>query len=744
VAYNYLSWLNPKDSTTTRTLLGMALGAASAQPVQAQAQTPADTLHRQALTAVEVTASRALTERHKVPQQLQVISRREVELTPAQELTDVLKKQTAVDVVQFPSLLAGVGIRGFRPQTSGLNQRTLLLVDGRPAGTANLATLDLNSAEQVEVLKGPASALYGPQAMGGVVNVRTRQSRGPVRTSLAAGYGSFQSYRLGATTGGNLTKGLDFDLSLGYFRRAQDYTLGAGGVFRRWLDGGSATLTYADGSTAHTDDARADGQRRAFTQLGYYTDALRLGYQLSEKWRVDVRGEQFAARDVQSPADIATGNLSGSTKGIGRLGLDVSATGRYARHQLLVRGYASSESNDNNTLFNGSSVAITPYRSLENDLRWRGLQVRDVIKLGRQALTVGADYNEARSTSLRFNSAGANIIPLSPNYELLTTAFYAQGQLSLWADRVVLTPGARIDFITYRTLATGLLTTFTPGQQTYPFFSPSLGAQGELLPGLRAHATIGRAFITPDAAHIAGFSQVVSATGMPRTTALVLGNPNLQNETSLSWDAGLRFDRPASGFAADVTYFATRVHHRITTRTTNPVGETTSEGLLVRSRTTYLNADDSRIQGLEAEASYDVGALAGHRYVLRAFVGGTRNFRFADVVNNADGSQSIRPVFNVAQLSGNYGVAFDSRHGVRARLAGHYVGPRSDTDFTDTRAPQIDYPAYMTLDFSAAYTLVARHTFTLQVGNLTDENYYEKRGFNLPGRNWTGGYAIAF
>ncbi|MDO7873510.1 TonB-dependent receptor [Hymenobacter sp. ASUV-10] len=742
--YPYFPWRSARVlPTTARLLLGLAL-AASTLPAQAQAQTPADTLHRQALTGVEVTATRPTAERPKGPQQRQVISRRELELTPAQEPTDVLKKHTAVDVVQFPSLLAGVGIRGFRPQTSGLNQRTLLLVDGRPAGTANLATLDLNSAEQVEVLKGPASALYGPQAMGGVVNVHTRQSRGPVRTSLTAGYGSFRSYRFGATSGGNITKRLDFDLSLGYFRRAQDYTLGNGGVFRRWLDGGHATLTYADGSTARTDDARADGQRRVFTQLGYYTGALRLGYQLSDNWRVDVRGEQFAAHDVQSPADIATGNLSGSTKRIDRRGLDLSATGSYARHQLLVRGYASRESNANNTLFNSSSAPITPYRSLENPLRWRGLQLRDVIKLGRQALTVGASYNEARSTSQRFTAAGANLAPLSPNYELRTTAVYAQSQLNMWADRVVLTPGARVDVITYRMLATELLNTFTPGQHTYPFFSPSLGAQAELLTGLRAHATLGRGFITPDAAHIAGFTQVLSATGTPRTTALVQGNPALRNETSLSWDAGLRFDRPAAGFAADLTYFATRVRHRITTRTTNPVGETTPEGLLVRSRTTYLNADDSRIQGLEAEASYDFGALAGHRYVLQAFIGGTRNFRFADVVNNADGTQSTRPVFNVARLSGNYGVAFDSRHGLRARLAGHYAGPRADNDFTDTRAPQVDYPAYLTLDFAAAYTLATRHTLTLQVANLTDENYYEKRGFNLPGRSWTGGYAIAF
>ena len=735
-------------------LLGTMLLAGAGHSAQAQVPvetlrrpiTPAltDTLRRQRLPDVVVTANRTATERRKVPQQIQVISRQDIQQTPALEFTDVLKKNTSVDIVQYPGLLSGVGIRGFRPQTGGLNQRTLLLVDGRPAGTANLATLDLNGVEQIEVLKGPASALYGSQAMGGVVNVLTRQSRGDVRTTLSAGYGSYRTFRIGAATGGNITKGLDFDLSFGLFDRAQDYKLGEGGVFRRWLDAGSATKFYADGTTLATDDARADGQRRAFTKLGYYSGALRLGYQLSEKWRVDVRGERFVARGVQSPNDVFYGNLGPSTKDIGRQNIDLSATGDYARHQLFVRGYASQETNDNNTLADFSNVAIAPYRSFQSQLQWRGLQVKDVIKLGRQALTVGVDRSEARSSSLRFNAAGANITPFSPNYELNTTGFYAQGQLRLLNEKLVLTPGARYDFIAYRSQQTDLLTTFTPGEKVNPFFSPSLGAQFELLDGLRVHGTIGRAYVTPDAFNVAGFSQSVSATGTPRTAAIIQGNPDLKNENSVTWDAGLRFDRPATGFAADVTYFATRVQDRITTRVTNPVGETTPEGYLVRSRTNYVNANDSKIRGLEAEASYDFGALTQRRYELRVFAGGTNIFKAEDVVNNVNGTQTTRDIFNVARRNGNYGVAFDNNHGLRARLTGHYVGRRRDTDFTDSKAPQIEYPRYMTLDFSVGYTLAERHTLAVLVNNLTDENYYEKRGYNLPGRNLTGRYTLSF
>ena len=98
----------------------------------------------------------------------------------AADLTDVLKKNAGVDVVQYSGALSGIGIRGFRPQFSGINKRSLLLIDGRPSGVTNLATLLLDNVERIEVLKGAASAVYGSSAMGGVVNVITRQSRGKI------------------------------------------------------------------------------------------------------------------------------------------------------------------------------------------------------------------------------------------------------------------------------------------------------------------------------------------------------------------------------------------------------------------------------------------------------------------------------------------------------------------------------------------------------------------------------------
>ena len=57
---------------------------------------------------------------------------------------------------------------------------------------------------------------------------------------------------------------------------------------------------------------------------------------------------------------------------------------------------------------------------------------------------------------------------------------------------------------------------------------------------------------------------------------------------------------------------------------------------------------------------------------------------------------------------------------------------------------EIEYPAFMVLDFTASYTFKKLHSVGLYVNNLTDENYYEKRGFNLPGRNVALRYTIRF
>ena len=720
------------------TKLLLVLSALATCPALAQ-EHPVDTLPTNTLREVVVTATRSAVERRKTPQQIDVITEKDIQLTPAQEFTDLLKKNTSVQIIQYPGLLAGVGIRGFRPQTGGLNQRMLLLVDGRPAGTTNLATINPAAIERIEVLKGPASALYGSQAMGGVINVITKKSSGQVRFAVFAEYGSYETFKAGVSTGGNITGKLDYDLSFTAFDRNKNFKLGKGNLFRDLLKGDRATKYYAD-STAEENDRRGDGYRREYTRLSYNTGSVRLGYQLTPQWRIDLKGERFAAKNVESPSDVAFGNAQPTTKDIDRANGEVSLSGRIANHELSLRGYLAEETNSNNTL-TAAGKPVVPYLSFQSSAAWKGIQVKDIYSLKGHSLIMGIDYSHAATQSRAFKADQSERAPFSPNYRLLSTGVYVQGQFRLLQNKLVVNPGARYDFITYDVRATPLLDTYTPGKETNPFFSPSLGVQYQLLETFTAHATVGRAFVTPDAYQVAGYSQAIFGN----RAAITSGNPDLKNENSTTWDAGLRFQKPESGITADLTYFSTGVKDRITAlRTTPTTVEVTESGDTISSYSTYINANEGNIRGLEAELGYDFGALNNYRYSLRLFVNATSVFKAEEVTVNQDGSRYTQEIANVADLTTVYGLEYNNRKGLQLRLNGRYVGRRKDTDFNDPRYPIIEYPAFIVADLTAAYTYAQKHTISLLVNNLTDENYYEKRGFNLPGRNFTIRYGFAF
>lgn len=717
--------------------------AAQAQTAAPRADSTRSKTHD--LNEVVVVATRTETRLAKLPQKIDVISRKDLELTPAHDLTDVLKKTASVNVIQYPSLLSGVGIRGFRPQFSGLNQRTLLLLDGRPAGATNLSTISLNNVERIEVLKGPASALYGSQAMGGVLNVITRKSTGPIRTNLFVEAGSFTTIQAGLNSGGTLVGKLDYDVSFSYFDRAKEYRIGQDNLLRDLLGYDTATRNYTDQPSAEIDDRRSDGETRPNTRFSYYTGTLRLGYQLSEKLRVDVRGEQFLADDVESPGDITNGNADATSKDLGRYGGEVSLTGTFGPHQPSLRAYTSEENVDGSTRFT-NFLPIVPFRSAAANNSFRGVQLKDTWTLGPHALTVGLDYYSSATKARRYTSAGLEVAPTSPNYAIVSTAAFAQANLRFLQEKLIVQPGLRYDQIAFDVRATPLLTTFQPGKVTTPFVSPSLGAVYQLTKPLRVKATVGRAFVTPDAFNVAGNSEVRSTVGAaPAGTGRVnttLGNPDLRNENSLSWDAGLGLNLPQAGLSADLTYFSTNVRDRIT-RVVTQVNQRLPNNDLLVSTATYQNANDSQIRGLEAEVAYDFGWVRQYAYSVRVFANSTTLLTAEESLRAADGSTIVRDVTNVNKYGVNYGLEYDNYKWLRTRLTGRYAGGRKDTDFTDAANPEIEYANYMILDFVVACTLQDRHTLSLQVSNLTDENYYEKRGYNLPGRAFALRYALA-
>ena len=156
------------------------------------------------LDEVVVTGTRNETDVRHLSQTVSVLNRRDIELSQQSSLLPVLTEQipglftTSRGIMGYGvsnGAAGGISLRGL----SGGNARLMVLIDGHPqyAGIFGHPISDAYQtllADKVEVLRGPASVLYGSNAMGGVINIVTRKMHEDgIKTDVRAGYGSYNT-----------------------------------------------------------------------------------------------------------------------------------------------------------------------------------------------------------------------------------------------------------------------------------------------------------------------------------------------------------------------------------------------------------------------------------------------------------------------------------------------------------------------------------------------------------------------
>lgn len=162
---------------------------------------PVSVIHAQSddLEQVVVTATRVEQPVSEVIGSITVITREEIEQRQAQSVQDLLRGEASVNIVNQGGLgkLSSISLRGANAS------QTLILVDGvrlgsATAGTTSIEFLPVDQIERVEIVRGPRSSLYGSDAIGGVIQIFTRQPDG---FSAHAGYGTHATENYGADFG---------------------------------------------------------------------------------------------------------------------------------------------------------------------------------------------------------------------------------------------------------------------------------------------------------------------------------------------------------------------------------------------------------------------------------------------------------------------------------------------------------------------------------------------------------------
>lgn len=664
------------------------------------------------LEEIVVTAGRNSAKRGDVAQQMEVVSALTLTRTPASFITDVLKKSTSVDVIQYPGGLSGIGMRGFRPQFSGVNQQVLVLVDGRPAGATSLGTLPQSSITRVEVIKGSSSAVYGASAMGGVVNFITRESSGPISGDLSVRTGSFGTLRGGFNLGGDLSEKFSFDIGFEERSQANDFKVGKE---KKAVSG----LLLGDGATR---------PNTAFDTRSIYS---RLGMNITEDWVADVRVHRFIGRNVESPGAETNGISNQASRDSDVEGIDARLAGTLGEHSLQFVLYSTKEETVNTDFVNNAALLSGTF--VENTME--GFQISDAWNFSdRFGVVAGIDSLLIEKTGGGNNARGVRIGPTSPDEKREEFGVYVDVTARLVDERLILNAGVRSDRIESHLERTDLRPDFISGGSTFTTVNPRAGAvyYPSENRAVRLHASIGRGFVAPSVRQVAGSSEGSGTGGQVLITS---GNPNLKPESSVSVDAGIGYE--SDNWGTDITWFRTKINDSIETIITL---NTPSLRL-----TTNVNANSSLAQGVEASFEGRPETMFG--IDTRGVSYGFSATYYSDFEQKlATGSTVLR---NVARFKVNGNVSYESeRFGLT--LSARHVAGMHDNDFsrfrvfTQGRGGLFTFPDISLFDLSARYYFSEKQTLGIQVENINDEYYFEKNDYPMPGRMVIATYSYAF
>lgn len=292
-----------------------------------------------------VTASRFEQQNEKVPAQVTVITAEDIQASGAQSVPDVLRNLPGVVVTDLNGngINQTVDMGGFGESA---DRHVAILVDGRKMNpidqsAVSFITIPIENVAKIEVLYGGNSVLYGGDAMGGVINIITKEPKEGVNIFAEAGIGSYGTTK--GTTGISFTKG--------------KFGGSVGGTFYD-TDG------YRDNSAADRQNANAKFTFDPTDVLGFSFEAAttKANYEypgsLTKDQMDDNRKQSFSADNGESQEDTYVLSMNADLKQYGQFNVDLSYRD-YTRNDI---SWASPYDFDINTL------GINPQYVLDRDV----------------------------------------------------------------------------------------------------------------------------------------------------------------------------------------------------------------------------------------------------------------------------------------------------------------------------------------------------------------------------------------
>jgi len=158
------------------------------------------------LEPITITAAKIARGLSEVPSSVSVIEEKDIKDSNAKSVPDLLKNLEGIYTYDSSGVgtVGRVNMRGF---WGGMSTHQLILIDGIPQNRGEDKLVDwdlipLDNIERIEIVRGPASALYGDNAMSGVINIITKKPSDKMKNAASFSYGSYDSQNYNVSTSG--------------------------------------------------------------------------------------------------------------------------------------------------------------------------------------------------------------------------------------------------------------------------------------------------------------------------------------------------------------------------------------------------------------------------------------------------------------------------------------------------------------------------------------------------------------
>ena len=696
----------------------IVLTAVAGSTLTAQASpdsaTRADSSRRRmtSLGEVTITATRTAKDVFNTPSAVSVIDSATLSRRLPNTPVDAFRDLPGLDVT-------GVGTNQARPTIRGLGgQRILLLEDGLRLNNSRRqqdfgelpAIAGISGIDRVEVVRGPASVLYGTDAIGGVVNI--------ISAGLPAagtdGVHGWAGFRYSSADRQQTP-------SAGLEGRAGRFAFRASGAYRDTRAYNAPSGTF--GGIDLTNDVRVND-----TGVRDYSYNANAAWDLARSQTVFARAEHYTARNAGfgyvANADLGATNaptiqITYPDQDVQRfsLGWRALSLGSPAADRVEVTTYLQ----DNHRHLDldvfvpfgrglPATAGVTSKQRNWTDMRTLGFRA-EATKLvaGRVLMTYGADAFRDRSdntdssltivTGFGPPQTQVSTRPQVPNASFRSAGLFAQGDVRL-ADRLSVIVGARVQDVLAKTRSTPKVTDpiFESKDRTAVGTANLLVRAAE---GLNLIASVGRGFRSPNLVERFFEGPTPEGSGYQKR------NLDLDPETSVNVDVGARWRR--GGMFAEAFVFQNNVHDGVAIQAT---GDTVSRLPAYQN----VNVDRLRFRGLELAA----GARAFHTFDVTANFSRIQSKNVTDPNSPVGATFSRKLVLDAAwrPLANRVSLGYTLRHN----------GQQQDI-VVGSSPVGATLPAFTVHDVRAEAALFERGrnrtSLVLGVSNLTNELYAE-------------------